>query len=37
MGTVKAHDIALLDAGAIKEIIETKAFGSQENKPAGLG
>ena len=36
MGTIKAHDIALLDDGSIKEIIETKAFGSQENRPAEL-
>jgi hypothetical protein len=36
MGTVKAHDIALLDAGVIKKIIETKAFGSQEKSPTEL-
>ncbi|KAG0537686.1 hypothetical protein BDA96_03G170000 [Sorghum bicolor] len=36
MGTVKAHDIVLLDAEAIKKIIETKAFGSQEKRPTEL-
>ncbi|KAK8458683.1 hypothetical protein SEVIR_3G420900v4 [Setaria viridis] len=36
MGTVKGHDIARLDNKFIKEIIETKAFISQERKPADL-
>ena len=36
MGTVEAHDIALLDDELIKKIIETKAFGSQENRPTKL-
>ncbi|TKW29777.1 hypothetical protein SEVIR_3G417850v4 [Setaria viridis] len=36
MGTVKGHDIARLDNKFIKEIIEAKAFISQERKPADL-
>ena len=36
MGTVEAHDIALLDDELIKKIIEIKAFGSQENRPTKL-
>ncbi|CAL4956730.1 unnamed protein product [Urochloa decumbens] len=36
MGTVKPHDIALLDQSFIKKIIESKAFSSEESKPAEL-
>ncbi|XP_022681093.1 disease resistance protein RGA2 isoform X2 [Setaria italica] len=36
MGTVKGHDIAHLDNKFIKEIIEAKAFISQERKPTDL-
>ncbi|CAL4956731.1 unnamed protein product [Urochloa decumbens] len=36
MGTVKPHNIALLDRSFIKKIIESKAFSSEESKPAEL-
>ncbi|CAO2203480.1 unnamed protein product [Urochloa humidicola] len=36
MGTVKPHDIALLDQSFIKKIIESRAFSSEESKPAEL-